>query len=325
MTAIMVSPATVAFTVLDSYAGVRKETLLYASLAMVLCILVYGQWSDGMLSALLTVLVVGLVLSHEALAVGTPYFAAAVLIQTGSVRRTLKICAVPLIAGVCALTAVILHPGNKAIAEAVCSSVGGKLVPFSVPSTDICNGAIQWLEISLPEAKALNFPIIRATHMVRLFSVLVFPVLAPSIAQLVLLYRRDRLRREVWAVVGFGFISMLGTAALFYTARDWGRWLHMQAVCSMLVIMLIDRRGAPMAELRVAPVWRSVWMRAGASVAVFLYATVWMLPSIGDHGIYNGYVHVVHMFRHWVPTPVVSAEGSGAARATGVPTSASSL
>jgi hypothetical protein len=316
MTAIMLSPATLAFTVLESYAGIRKEMLLFAALAWVLCVILSGRWSDAWLSAALSVIVVGLVLSHEALVVGTPYLVAALLIETGSVRRTVKICLAPLLLGSVALIAVILHPGNHAITVAVCNSVGGKLVPFSTPSEDICNGAIQWLEISLPEARALNLPIIRETHMVGLFSLLVFPVFVPLIAQLVMLWRRDKLYREVWVVVGFGLISMVGTAVLFYTARDWGRWLHMQAICLMLILMMVDRRAAPLVERESSPVMRHRWLRAVATVAVFLYVTTWTLPSIGDGGETHGYIENIHMFRHWVPTPP-SKPGGKADRSNG--------
>ena len=304
MTAIVLSPATLAFTVLESYAGIRKEMLLFAALALVIWVILSGQWSDWMLSLLLSVIVVVLVLTHEALVVGMPYLAAAVLIQTGNVRRTVKICVAPLILGVSALIAVMLHPGNHAITVAVCNSVGGTFVPSSSPSdwSNMCSGAIQWLDLNVAQARAINLPYIRTFHMAREFGLLAIPVFVPPIAQLVMLYRRDKLYREVKVIAGFGLISMVGMAVLIYTALDWGRWLHMQAMCLMLILMMVDRRAASLAGEKTSLLRRNHWMRAAAAVAVFLYATTWTLPTFGPE--VHGYIDNIHMFRHWVPSPV---------------------
>jgi hypothetical protein len=293
MAAVLLSPATMAFTVMDSYAGFRKEFLLFAALALVVCIVVFGRLRDGQLSVVLSIVFVGLVLSHEALVVGFPYFFAAVAIQKGSVRRAIRIFYLPaLLAGI-ALVAVMLHPGNVAIAKAVCTSIGGTLGPFE-SSTNICSGSIAWLQFNLPEARAIIVPQIREYHLVRLFSLLAIPTFTPMIVLLVLFYRRDGLRREVMTVMACSALSLVGTAFLFYSALDWGRWIHIQAICLMLMVLLVDRRAEPS-----VPVLRSRWLRYAGSVALVIYATTWTLPSIGRNDARQGYLDVIHMLRSY--------------------------
>jgi hypothetical protein len=302
MAAILLSPSTLAFTVIESFAGLRKEELLYAALALWICVVISGRLRDWQLSALLTAMVVVLVLSHEALVVGLPYMFAALLIQTGDWKRSLKISLAPMLLGGTALVAVMLHPGNLAITEAVCSSVGGHLGPTASPA-DICSGSIQWLQYNVVQARAQFVPIIQETHMVRLFSLLVVLTMTPIVAQLVLFYRRDGLRREMGVLLGCGLIAMCGTATLFYTALDWGRWVHMEAVCLMLMVLMIDPRAPRDTVPAGSPFYRNPWLRVAASLAVFIYATTWKLPSIGSVGGGYGYIDNIHMIRHWMPGP----------------------
>jgi hypothetical protein len=302
LTAVLLSPSTLAFTVLETYAGLRKEELLYAALALWICVVVAGHLRDWQLSLLLSALVVVLVLSHEALVVGMPYLFAALLIQTGDWRRSLRMSVAPALLGGAALAAVMLHPGNTPIAQAVCSSVGGDL---SAPpeSPDICAGSIQWLQYNAAQARELIVPVIREAHMVRLFCLLVVLTLTPVLAQLVLLWRRDGLQREVRVLLGCGAVAMCGTAALFYTALDWGRWLHMEALCLMLMLLMVDPRAPRSALPPASPFYRNRWLRVAASLAVFVYATTWKLPSIGSVGGGYGYIDNIHMFRHMTPGP----------------------
>jgi len=97
MTAVLLSPATLAFTVLDpTFAGLRKEILLFAALGVTIWALMSDRLKDRQLSVMLSILVVGVTLSHEAmLVVAGPYLFAAVLIHTMSLRRAIRICVLP--------------------------------------------------------------------------------------------------------------------------------------------------------------------------------------------------------------------------------------
>lgn len=310
MAAVLLSPATLAFTVMDPYgSGFRKEILLFAALAFALCVLVSGRLPDWQLSAMLSIILVGLALSHEALLVGAPYFFAAVAVQTGGIRGAVRICAVPLALGGVALISVMLHHGDMAVTQTICSSLGGTLGPFirpgmGLPSNDICSGAIEFLPLSLSQTRKMITPMIEQWHLVRLFSLLAIPTFVPLIGQLALFYRRDRLRLEVGTVLGCALVSLLGTGFLFYAGLDWGRWIHMQAICLMLMAMLIDHRVAAVAGQVESATYRNPWAHAVAVLAVLLYATTWMLPAVGDHGEKPGYLDVARTLRHFhLPPP----------------------
>jgi hypothetical protein len=305
MVAVLLSPATLAFTVMDPFgSGFRKDILLFAALAFAIGVLLRGRLRDWQLSVLLSVILVGLALSHEALLVGAPYFVAAVVVQEASLRRAVKICAMPLVLSGGALNAVMLHHGDLAVTRTICSSVGGTLGPFvrpglPMPSGDICSGAIQWLPLGLSQAHGYLAPAIRQWHLERLFGLLAVPTFVPVIVLLILLYRRDRMRREVGTVLVCALVSLAGTAVLFYGGLDWGRWIHMQAICLMLMVLMIDRRAAA-GGVKVETAKRgNAWVRAVAMLAVFLYATTWMLPSIGDYGEKPGYLNVARTLRHF--------------------------
>jgi hypothetical protein len=295
MAAVLLSPATLAFTVMDSYAGVRKEFLLFAALAMVVCVLVFGRLRDWQLSLLLSGIAVGLALSHEALMVGGPYFVAAVVFQRADLRRALGICCLPVLLGVVAMLLVLSHPGNPAVAQAVCASVGGKLGPLDASNGNVCSGSIAWLQLNTIQARALVLPAIRQHHRVRTFGLLAIPTFVPLVAQLVLFWRRDGLRREVMTVVCCGLLLMTGTVYLFLVAIDWGRWMHIQAVCLMLMVLMVDRR-APAA--RVEPeTLQPRWGRTACTFAVVVYATIWTLPPTGRGDGQAGYLDVARVVR----------------------------
>jgi hypothetical protein len=77
----------------------------------------------------------------------------------------------------------------------------------------------------------------------------------------------------------------------------------------MLMVMMIDSRAATGA-VEVEPAkQRSPWVRAVAMLAVFLYATTWMLPAIGDYGERPGYLNVARTLRHFHLPPAQTESG----------------
>jgi hypothetical protein len=294
MAAALLSPATLAFTVMDSYAGFRKEFLLFAALSMLICVVLSGRLSDWQLSALLSVMIVGLVLSHEALVVGLPYFFAAVAIEKESAAKAVKLFYVPAVLGAAALVGVMLHPGNLALVKMICTSVGGTFQPFTGLAGNICSGSIEWLELTLPQARERIVPSIRDYHLVRLFGLLAIPTFTPMVVMFVQFYRRDGLRREVMTVLACGVLALVGTGFLFYSALDWGRWVHIQAICLMLMAMMVDRRAGPLPAVR-----QRAWVSYAGVAMLALYATTWTLPSIGRDDARHGYLDVIHMLRSY--------------------------
>jgi hypothetical protein len=304
MVAVLVSPATLAFTVLDQI-GFRKEFLLLAALGLTIWALVAGRWKDWQISGMLSVLLVGLTLSHEGMLVAAPYFVVAVVIQTKSLRRAGRICAIPLGLMGIALVAVILHHGDLREAEAICRSVGGEMARPGVvlDQGGVCTGAIAAMQLNVVAEHASVEASMHAHPVVRLFALLVLPVFLPLVVLMAQFYRRDRLRHEVMTVVGCALVSLPGIAVLFYVGRDWGRWLHLEAVTLMLLALMIDHKAKVAAPEPGRQ--RSRGFRAMAVIAVFLYMTAWSLPGVGDQGERPGYLFLferaVHRYEGSLP------------------------
>ena len=290
MAAVLLSPATLAFTTLDAISGLRKEILLFAALGLTIYALVCGRLKDWQLSAMLGVFLVGVVLAHEGLLVVAPYFFAAVVIETMSLRRAIRICIIPFALAGIALVAVMLHHGNRAAAEAICSSVGGQMAKPGVylANGGICAGAISALSLNVSEEHAGMMGWIFLRHLPRLYSLLVIPSFAPLLLLMSRFYRRDRLRYEVVAVLTCALVSVPGMAVLCYVGSDWGRWIHLQTVSLMLLAIMIDRKaGAARSEHAK---WRTKRFQVIATVVLFFYATAWTLPGFGNWGASPGYL-----------------------------------
>ena len=147
-----------------------------------------------------------------------------------------------------ASVAVILHHGDPRAAQAICQSVGGTLgmdqmVAFH-PIGGLCGGSIYWMQLNVAQGRELIAPAIREWQLGRLFAMLAVSTFAPVVALLYVLWRRDRLRYEVGVVVACALVSLIGMGGLFYVGIDWGRWLHLEAVCLMLLAIMVERKAA---------------------------------------------------------------------------------
>jgi hypothetical protein len=307
-TLILLSPATIALTAMDLYAGVRKEVIVFAALALVLCLALDERVPDWLLSLVLTVTVVLVTLSHEGLLVTMPYFVAGLWLTRrapntrAQLLRLVRICGAPTVLGLIALAAVATHAGTPQIAAAVCSAAGGHIVPLGAPMDspieNVCNGSIEWLGLTLPQARAFFLPVLAQDHFAFFFGSLLLPVFLPFVFAFRALAGRDGLRSQVRIVVLATAVSFLGTAALAYIAMDWGRWIHMQAMCLMLMVMLLEQ-WAPRLQPATA---RPTWQRWAIRCFVFAYCALWTFPSTFPSWS-PGYIRIVllwaHLIHHW--------------------------
>lgn len=307
-TLILLSPATIALTAMDLYAGVRKEVLVFAALALVLCLALDERVPDWLLSLVLTVSVVLVTLSHEGLLVTMPYFVAGLWLTRRAptpreqLLRLVRICAVPTLLGLIALAAVATHAGTPQIAAAVCSAAGGHMVPLGAPIEtpieNVCNGSIEWLALTLPEARAFFLPVLAQDHFALIFGSLLLPVFFPFVFAFRALAGRDGLRSQVRVVLVATAVSLLGTAALAYIAMDWGRWIHMQAMCLLLMVMLLEQWAPRLQSSAPRPALQRWVVRA----LVFAYCALWTFPSTFP-SLQFGYVRIVllwgHLIHHW--------------------------
>jgi hypothetical protein len=262
-------------------------------LTLILLLLRSARLRDWQLSGALTVILGGLVLSHEASLVCFPYFVAAVVASRKTLSAAVRIFAVPAAVSAIALAAVMLHPGTRQTAQSICSSIGGTL-NAKVEATDVpgvCNGSILWLQAPITEYRELTLPHIHQPGIIPRFSFLALLTFIPGFAALAVLYRRNQLRREAAVVSLCAIVAISGSSYLFPNGMDWGRWINMQAVCLMLLVLFLagatEARTSAESERQPTP-YR--WRRILASIGLALYATCWTLPMVSEWQISGGYL-----------------------------------
>jgi hypothetical protein len=296
LTALLLSPATTGFMILNFDQSMRKEILLFAGLAVV-CLPWFSRLADWQAIAWLSVAAPAVVLSHESAVLYMPYLFAAVALQRGGLRQAVRLLALPALAAGAAAIEVAWHPGHLATAQSICASLGATLEPFGSASKNICSGSISWLQMSFSSAHAYTMQWVHDNGYFRLYIPLSLLALLPAVLVLTALYRRGHLRREVALIAGCAACSLAASLLLFYGGVDWGRWISMHVVCLMLLILTVSRRTAvPDAAEEPRPEARRP-ARVAATLAVVLYATCWALPATGEGPSITGYIGLSHRLR----------------------------
>jgi len=168
LAALLLSPATLAFGLLNPSEGMRKEILLYAVLAG-FCLPAVARLRSWQTVLLLTVAAPVLILSHELATTCMPYLFLVAALQLGGPARSWKLLLLPAAATLAAVIAVVLHPGNLAIAQGVCSSIGHTLHPFDSGDPGVCSGAIVWLTLTPAQARGNTLAMIGSFHYYRAY------------------------------------------------------------------------------------------------------------------------------------------------------------
>ncbi len=325
LVAALVSPATMAFTVLDPPSSVRKEALLFATLAVVLLLLRRAVRSGAgavrplmPTGVLLAVVAPVLVLTHEALLCYLPYLFAAPFLLLPQWRTALRLVAVPALLAVIAAALVVGHPGDRAQASRICDSVGASVgTRFSVDDiAGPCGGAIAYLGMSRPAAREETR---RAALVYRYDTRYPLPMalaLAPAALLLWGRLRRGRAeeRRRAWWLIGFAGVALLGSLPLFVYARDWGRWVHLHATCLLLLLLALEWMGRDEGvreDAGALELARERPRRLVAGAALLLYATAWTLPAVGIFPGRFGYLDLLRYVTHY-ETRHTGARGPGA-------------
>ena len=287
--ALLVSPATLAFPILDLSAGFRKEILYLAGLALLLVLLRQRRIRDWQLSVFLSVALGVETLSHEPLFCFAPYLLAALVLAGYAPTRAMRIFLVPGLVGVAAAYASGTHLGDTAVAEAICRSLGYPLLP---PGREICaGGAIAYLGHTRAVAQRETLAVIASKQYLRMYPALALFALLPVLAGLRKLAQAGE-RRNLWLLGVWATISLGGSSVLFLYAEDWGRWIYIHVLSLGLLLLFLDGKNAHAAQ---EPARGNLgWITRAALV---VYATCWSLPCAGKAQEYTqdaGYAGLVH-------------------------------
>jgi len=319
--AILVSPATLAFHVLDPTSGFRKEDILFAGLGTLLVVLLRRPLRDVWLTVSLSLFGVFCALSHEPLVLFTPYLFAALAIGFHSVPRAIKVGILPIMLTVAAAALAARHPGTPQMAVRICSSLGYS-DPASLPG--LCNGAIAYLGRDSGFARHEVALYIQLFHYYRLYAVLVVLAGLPVAMAWRALWPCAGLRRDLLTLAAMALASIAASTPLFIYAGDWGRWIYIHLFCIFLLLLFIDhRRQSDPATAGPPPgLPPSLPKRLAVALLLIAYATCWDLPHIGTFRPrfgYFGLARYLYQYRSLHPPQTTGetshpAEGQPAAR-----------
>ena len=305
LAAILFSPATLAFHILDPPAAFRKEDILFAGMALLVWLLVFRRPRPGMLVLLLIALTQFAVLSHEPLMLYLPYVFGAVFVATPRARRAATLCAVP--AGLAVATALTVshYPGTAETPRIICSSIGSTLLG---PNAGVCGGAILYLSRNLDYARKDVVRVIASYHYFTLYPLTLLLTAGPFALLFWRLRRsgfsasRGRALRIVYVTTAVAWIMSL---PLFFVATDWGRWIYMHAVCLMLLVLLLlhSAEAEPVKAREEAAAVSQSPRRFAAALALLVYATCWTLPGVGLFPGRFGYLSLVRYLTNYSHLP----------------------
>jgi hypothetical protein len=293
--ALWLSPATLAFTVLDPPGAYRKEILLFALLCGI-CAMLRSGVSLPKVSFALTAGIVVMALCHEALLLFMPYLLAPFLILTPDLKRFLKISILPVLAGAATLLLVISHPGTPPQRQIICQTVVNTV---HSKNETICAGAIDAIGVSQNEEHQMVVRSMRRSHYLSLYGTYALLGLLPLSFALAAHARIAVRRRSVRIVVFTGVLSVCLTIPLFYGAIDWGRWIYIHLLCLLLLVFFAFAK--PRADLgkqmTVANVLPSGPAGPLAAIALIAYTLLWTLPYYGDFPPRSGYLGLAKYLR----------------------------
>ena len=290
--ALVLSPATLSFPLMNIRGGFRKDILFFASLAILIFLLVYRKISDVWISAYLCIALPACILSSESVAFYLPYYFAALLISLQSWRRSIRIFLLPAILACAATFVAMKYIGNLAIAQGVCNAAGYKWDPANIHSP--CSGSILYLTYTPQIAHSGVLAVLATTPMYRLYPLLAVLAFLPILIGMAHLRRFQPLRSSLYVLAATVFVSACLTSVLFYYATDWGRWIYLHTMATALLLLVIERRkqsNPNMAEpLPATNRGKSVL----AWILIAAYALCWDLPHMpGIHSVPIGLIRLI--------------------------------
>jgi uncharacterized membrane protein len=237
---LICSPAFVIFPVFDLLGGFRKEILLFA----VLSVLSRSFADSGVriprfLPALIGIMAVILVLSHEMMIVFMPYVICVFLIH-GKEWRVQVINSVFFMmpAAMIVVFLVSFHKVDKSVITDICRSLG-ESAPFDCLSKGNAQGAISFLGMDTQSARYYVSSVNSASTL-RVYVISAILAFTPIVLKL----RSERFRNHltdgkarIWLTI-FIVFAFAGSIPLLWVAADYGRIIHIHATCLSLLMLM---------------------------------------------------------------------------------------
>ncbi len=306
--ALLVSPATLSFQILDVLAGFHKEVVYLAALCLFLILLRTKRLATPGAIAYLSVAIAGMTLSHEPLVCFMPYFLAALLLSGRRLPAACLQCLLPFALGFAIAAVCTLHMGSAATATRICASLGYPYLPDAHADQVCAGGAIGYLSSNAADAWIKVRADIPRYHYLPVYALLTLLSLAPIVAGSLALTRRG-LRREMRVLWYTAAAAFLASLILFVYSVDWGRWIYVHTLS--LTILLLYVAGRQPAAAPAPPLPR--WKRRAAALLLLLYATTWTLPHFNENTPHYGYISLAR-FLETLPRRYAQRRGNASIR-----------
>ncbi len=287
--ALLFSPATLAFQLLDLIAGFHKELIYLAALSLFVVMLQRYRLSSAAVTGYLCVALLLTTFSHEPLICFAPYFFAALMLAGRSFGQAARVFVVPLALGLLAAFVCTRHLGNMHTAIQICSSLGYTLNPAGGVDQICSGGAIAYLGYTREMAAQQVQLQFKQDHLLALYPALALLALVPAVAGSLVL-RRSGCRQEMRIVWYAAAISFVGSLILFIFGADWGRWIYIHVMSITLLLLVVDGRARERSAAEAEPALLPRGQRMVAAVALLLYSTLWTLPHFNENAPHFGYI-----------------------------------
>lgn len=295
--ALVVSPATLAFPIVDSQAGFRKEIIYFAAMSGLLLMLRRRTQKTWILSSYLSIVIIISTMSHEALVCFLPYYLAALTLGLRDFARAIKSFIVPAVLAVIVGYSMLVHPGNATTASEICESVQESV---KRPTLDLCSGAINAIGDDRRIARERVIQIDCSAAVFRLYALLSLLSLLPIAIGAVDLWRNSKCREEILVVMAAFCLSLPASLILFVYADDWGRWIYIHIFSISLLLFFLECQRTDYLGLNATSVHKLTSLRL---VLLALYAITWNLPHIPTYTFHSGYLGLYRHFEEFRSKP----------------------
>lgn len=264
---LALSPATFLFEALNPQ-SFRKELLGLCVLAVFCHSVRASRRRVHRWLGYLSVIMPGLILSHEAMLVLLPYFIMVALPEgsSRSLSRGARVAlGVVIVSSLIAFTAALLAPGDRQTVRDIFESLRG-LIPQSSLTRRGSHGSIQALQHSASRA----FSDLQVRFSAQGYNYPLKYALILGLSMLPFLVNQDHLTR-LWSRTSHRWLLACAatlTFGLCLIAKDWGRFIYMNATALTLVLL---------SRPPLSPSQSTVWTRMLVPLSL-IYACVWRVP-----------------------------------------------
>ena len=270
--AMIISPATFSFQLVDPQGGFRKEILFFAGLSG-LFIMLRSKISDWKVAIFLSIWLPLTILAHEALFAYLGYYVAALILGGLSWRRVFRSVLFPLAFSAIAMYAACTHHGSPQMAAQICATL-------SDVDPSPCGGAVRALGETLTQGHLDLLTEMRVSSYGLTYGVTgllaVFPIAVVIVAAL----RAPKTRYSAYVLCASAAAALSLSLPSYIYAKDWGRWIYIQVLTLTLFLIYLDWDEAGLRLPLSNVLLKHGMARRLAWAAMIAYATSWTLPHI---------------------------------------------